>query len=226
MVCAWPGNRLAPRRHERRAAHPSGPARPDSPPIRERQTPCNPPSSPACSARRRSPPSLLAPRPAQALDFTFTFTTDGSGTGGAGQTVAGTLSGLVDGNNAGPGVTAAVTQSPETALDGTYTFDTASTSGDAFTVSGGNITFASAAFLDSGNDELDFGSAPASKSTFFPQLINGSNLDEFQNQTMPDTFAPASVAAVPEPSPIAPFAIAGLGLLGLTLRARRQKKAA
>ena len=168
----------------------------------------------------------LTPRPAQALDFTFTFTTDGSGTGGAGQTVAGTLSGLTDGANAGPGVTATVTQSPETALDDTYTFDIASTSGDAFTVSGGNITFASAAFLDSGNDELDFGSDPASGSTFFPQLINGSNGDEFQNQTMPDTFAPASASAVPEPSTVAPFAIAGLGLLGLTLRARQQKKAA
>ena len=33
-------------------------------------------------------------------------------------------------------------------------------------------------------------------------------------------------AAVPEPSTVAPFAVAGLGLLGLTLRARRQSKAA
>ena len=37
------------------------------------------------------------------------------------------------------------------------------------------------------------------------------------------TFTPTP-AAVPEPSPVAPFAFAALGLLGLTLRARKSSK--
>ena len=40
------------------------------------------------------------------------------------------------------------------------------------------------------------------------------------------TPAPGTPAAVPEPSTIAPFALGALGLLGLTLRARRRSKAA
>ena len=164
---------------------------------------------------------LMASRPAQALDFTFTYTTDGSTAAAAGQTVAGTLSGLVDGNNAGPGLIADLTQSPDPALDGTYTFAYAPT-GDAFTVSGGNITFADAEF-QAGGTLLFFGSDIAG-GTFHPDLENDGEF--YRNITMPDTFAPASPAAVPEPSTLAPFVLAGLGLLGLTLRARRKNKSA
>ena len=52
---------------------------------------------------------LLAATPAQAINFNFQFQDTSGGTNGL---VTGTLSGLVEGNNTGQGITATVISSP------------------------------------------------------------------------------------------------------------------
>ncbi|WP_353932124.1 hypothetical protein WJM97_05940 [Okeanomitos corallinicola TIOX110] len=85
---------------------------------------------------------LLGATPANALDFTFSF--QDVGTNGF---VTGTLSNLVEGNNAGSGITAAVTSSPSGGgVTSGYNFLSTSSGGNAFVVTGGNITFANVLF--------------------------------------------------------------------------------
>jgi hypothetical protein len=49
---------------------------------------------------------------ANALTFNWSFITNSFSTGGAGQTISGKISGLVEGNNPGPGLTITVDSTP------------------------------------------------------------------------------------------------------------------
>ena len=64
-----------------------------------------------------------------------------------------------------------------------------------------------------------------SPSTFYVTEGQYDSL-EFNVGTPPPALPALPPAAVPEPSTVAPFALGALGLLGLTLRARRQREAA
>ena len=89
---------------------------------------------------------MLAAAPADAINFNFQFQDVDGGTNGL---VKGTLSGLVEGNNTGEGITATVISSPFGAgvgVPGTN-FYYGFASGSGFTVTGGNITFADAYLL-------------------------------------------------------------------------------
>ncbi len=95
---------------------------------------------------------LLCAAPAHALEFNFQFRDVDGGTNGL---ITGTLSGLVEGSNSGTGITATVTSSPRgDGLGSGYDFAGTLGTGNAFTVTSGNITFADAAFIN--NDSSAF----------------------------------------------------------------------
>ena len=73
--------------------------------------------------------------------------------------VTGTISGLVEGSNPGPGLTVNVLSTPSgNVLGGGWSFTSTLNGGDAFTVTAGAVTFADAKFdRDGGNDRLFFG---------------------------------------------------------------------
>jgi hypothetical protein len=160
--------------------------------------------------------SLLAlsnPTAANALSFNWSFVTDPFATGGAGQTISGTISGLVEGSNPGTGLTVTVDSTPTgKLLGGGWNFiDT--TGGDAFTVTAGAVTFADANFERGGLEEqLFFGGFGG----YNPELLdtNTGNPDWFARN--PNTFTPVGAAATPEPSGL--VALLGLGMLGLAGR--------
>ncbi|QNP30713.1 hypothetical protein [Cylindrospermopsis curvispora] len=92
---------------------------------------------------------LLSAAPAKAitlLNFPFQFQDVTGGTNGL---VKGTLIGLQEGNNPGSGITAQVTSSPNNQGLGIYNFHYAAS--NAFTVTGGIITYANASFSQDGN---------------------------------------------------------------------------
>ena len=140
---------------------------------------------------------LLAATPAHAISFNFQFQ-DTNGNNGL---VTGTLSGLVQGNNPGPGITATVISSPGgKGLGSGYNFVTANTVGNAFTVTSGEITFADVLFVNSARNSLFLGTSAA---VFSSQLAGpGFVYTDFTDTTT--QFTAATSTPVPfESSPIA-----------------------
>ena len=113
---------------------------------------------------------LLAATPAQAINFNFQFQDTSGGTNGL---VTGTLSGLVEGNNTGQGITATVISSPGGGLGSGYNFySTGEGGGNAFTVTSGNITFADAGFINSSNTYLSLGTPGNGSFGFINELLD------------------------------------------------------
>ncbi len=163
---------------------------------------------------------LLVPTQAMALTFNWSFVTDEFSTGGAGQTISGTISGLVEGSNDGTGVTVTVDSTPTgELLGGGWIFDRAQLEGDAFTVTGGSVTFADALFQrNSDGERLYFGGFGG----WFPQLVDRNDFDPnwFNFDGGATTFTPAEVATTPEPGTV--LALMGLGLGVLASRGKKQ----
>ncbi len=155
---------------------------------------------------------------AQALSFNFSFSNVEGPTPG---TVSGTIDGLNNGNNTGgTPVVVAVTSSPDSQGLGTYTFSSTGTGGaTAFTVSGGNITYADW-YGTLGAFNLFLGTDPASF-TWSPGWTNGG-YDVADSYATTISFTPA--AGVPfEFTPSLGFALVGLGLGAGKLRQLSKK---
>jgi hypothetical protein len=154
--------------------------------------------------------NLALATPAHALTFNWSFVTEAGSTGGEGQTISGTISGLVEGNNPGAGLTVTVDSTPTGELVGGGWNFGGNGGGLAFTVTGGAVTFARAIYLSStvvgsNSVRLFFGEFGG----FIPQLVdlNGSNPNWFTSS--PTTFTPVSTPTVPEPG--SALALLGLG---------------
>ncbi|MFM2060933.1 MAG: hypothetical protein RLZZ507_603 [Cyanobacteriota bacterium] len=160
---------------------------------------------------------LLGASPANALDFTFSFRDVNGSPAPTNGFVTGTLSGLVEGNNLGPGITATVTSSPGGDLLGTYNFGGTQT-GTAFIVTGGNITFADAGF-DNGNNAFlflgTFGSIGFSNQLLDFSDGNPSYADPSRSTTQ---FAPATAV------PFELNSTVGLATLGLCFGAAKLRR--
>jgi hypothetical protein len=160
--------------------------------------------------------------PANALTFTWSFVTDSDSTGGAGQTISGTISGLVEGNNDGTGLTITVDSTPTGELTGGgWTFVQTRLGGPAFTVTGGVVTFADALYFSStvvggNNAGLLFGGFGG----FDPALIDDNDFEPFWLGFTPNTFTPVSTPTVPEPGSV----VALLGLGALSIAGRKLRK--
>ena len=142
---------------------------------------------------------FLGATPAHASSFNFSFQdTKAGGTNGL---VTGTLSGLVEGNNAGPGITATVISSPGgKGLGSGYSFLNRGSSDNAFVVTTGIIAYADARFSN-GSDILQL--ATIDSITYFPVLRgNEYQYQYFDSNPGVTTFSAAT--SVPfESSPIA-----------------------
>ena len=160
---------------------------------------------------------LIATAPSQALTFDWQFTIEGFGH--IGETVAGTISGLVEGSNDGTGLTVVVTSTPTGQFEGGgWTFDQ-SYGGPAFAVTGGAVTSADALFTIGGfyGVRLYFGGYGG----YYPQLIDGSTSPNWFTNSGQTTFT-ASAVPLPAALPLLASGLGGLGLLGW----RRKRKAA
>ncbi len=119
----------------------------------------------------------LASTPAYALTFDWSFVVTGGGGVGFPSAVGGSVSGIIDGLVEGSAnqctgsntCTVEITSVPGGfLLGGGWQFNGPPNGvGAAFSVSGGNVTFANARFTR-GNDELLFGTSPFN--TYYPQL--------------------------------------------------------
>lgn len=142
---------------------------------------------------------LLAATPAHAISFNFQFQDTGCTCG----FVKGTVSGLVEGNNPGPGITATVTSSPGGGVGSDYSFSSTNGSGLAFTVTKGNITFADALFVnDANNTYLSLGTP--GNNGYSSQLIDIDGVFDYldlSNSTIQFT------AATPVPFESSPIAL-------------------
>ena len=158
---------------------------------------------------------LSTATPANALTFNWSFVTDAGSTGGAGQTVSGTIRGLVEGNNPGTGLTIAVDSTPTgELLGGGWDFDGTGVNsiGRAFTVTGGTVTFADVVFRR-GDAILSFGGFGGVS----PVLSDLSDFNPIFVSNFPNTFTPVSTpTTVPEPG--SALALLGLGALGVVGR--------
>jgi hypothetical protein len=135
-----------------------------------------------------------------------------------GQTISGTISGLVEGSNPGTGLTVTVDSTPTgQLLGGGWNFFFAANGGDAFTVTGGAVTFADASFERGG---LSNGLIFSVFGAFNPALIDYSTFNTYWFASNPNTFTPIAAAATPEPSGL--VALLGLGMLGLLGRKLRR----
>ena len=94
----------------------------------------------------------------------------------------------------------------------------ASGGGDPFIVNGGSVP----AFATVNTDFVDLLLSPSTPlGTYSGSLF----LSDGNANALP-TFTVTVVSAVPEPSTVAPFALAGMGLAGLSLRVRRRQSRA
>ncbi|MDB9536129.1 hypothetical protein PN451_09835 [Dolichospermum planctonicum CS-1226] len=142
---------------------------------------------------------LLAATPAHAISFNFQFQDISGGTNGF---VKGTLSGLVEGNNPGPGITATVTSSPGgQGVASNYSFYNVYR-GPAFTVTNGNITFADAQFVNPANISLFLGTT---RDTYYSELAdyNNGSFDYYDYSNATTQFT----AATPVPFEYSPIAL-------------------
>ncbi len=159
---------------------------------------------------------LLGAAPAHALNFTFRFQDVNGGSNGF---VTGTLSGLVDGDNAGPGITATVTSSPGgEGLFSDYIFVGSSEGGNAFTVTSGNITFANA-FFGSSSSAYSLFLGTGENSGYFSQLTDADsnfNYVDVSNSTTQFT------AATPVPFEL--NSAVGIATLGFCFGAAKVRK--
>ena len=140
---------------------------------------------------------LLAATPAHAISFNFQFQDIDGGTNGL---VKGTLSGLVEGNNPGPGITATVISSPGgkgvgSGYNFSQTFNV-----NAFKVTSGNITFADASFINSADTFLSLGTS--GNNSYYNDLTDLSTFSYADSNNTTIQFSAAT--SVPfESSPIA-----------------------
>jgi len=156
--------------------------------------------------------TTLAATPSQALTFGWQFVVGPDfSTCCVGDTVSGTIAGLVDGSNSGAGLTVLVTSTPTGELVGSgWSFTSTANGGDAFTVSGGSVTFADALFTDPAGDLLYFGGYGG----FVPDLVSAiAHGPEWSDQTGKTSFA-LIAGDVPLPQTLPLFASA-LGMIGL-----------
>ncbi|MEG3438086.1 PEP-CTERM sorting domain-containing protein [Pannus brasiliensis CCIBt3594] len=157
--------------------------------------------------------------PANALTFNWSFEIAPGSTGNIGETVSGTISGLVEGNNPGTGLTVTVDSTPTNELiGGGWSFLSSSIGGPAFTVTGGVITFADAAFTrNNDNERVLFGGFGG----YFPTLNDLFDSQPFWTTSLSNTFTPATTpTGTPEPGSV----VALLGLGALSLAGRKLRK--
>ncbi len=159
--------------------------------------------------------------PAMALSFNWSFE---AGLGSIpdtdiGQTITGTISGLVEGDNDGTGLTITVDSTPSGDLLGSgWTLDTAGSSDPAFVVTGGMVTFANAFYTrNSGTNVLLFGL----NGTFDPALSDGVTV---WTDIDGDTVFEGMIQDVPEGSMSS--GLASLGLLGFGFQLKRKRHSA
>ena len=113
---------------------------------------------------------LLAATPAHAISFNFQFQDTAVGTNGF---VKGTLSGLVEGNNLGLGITATVTSSPGGGgVASDYSFYRTRGGGQAFTVTNGNITFADVVLFNNPNNTNLYLGTPGNNGGYYNRLTD------------------------------------------------------
>lgn len=142
---------------------------------------------------------LLAATPAHAISFNFQFQ-DTAITNGL---VKGTVSGLVEGINPGPGITATVTSSPGGGgVASNYSFYNFNygNGAPAFIVTGGNITFAGVGFVNPDNNKLLLGTPGAA---YYNQLNNSTYTFYYGDTGNTTTFT----AATPVPFEYSPIAL-------------------
>lgn len=163
---------------------------------------------------------LLLPTQVMALTFDWSFVTEDGSTGGAGQTISGTISGLVEGSNDGTGLTVTVESTPTgELLGGGWVFDATANGGDAFTVTGGNVTFADALFERNGGlESLYFGGFGG----YDPNLHDSDFDPDWFNFSDSNTFTPTDVDTPSTPEPGTALALMGLGLGALASRGKKQ----
>ncbi|MBO1053923.1 MAG: hypothetical protein HEQ25_18555 [Dolichospermum sp. DET73] len=142
---------------------------------------------------------FLSAAPAHAISFNFQF--QDTRTGGTNGLVKGTLSGLVEGNNSGTGITATVISSPGGKGVGSgYNFSSTG-NGNAFNVTSGNITFADASFINSADTFLFLGTS--GNDSYYNDLTDMSTFSyaDYTNTTTQFT------AATPVPFESSPIAL-------------------
>lgn len=142
--------------------------------------------------------------------------------GGTNGFVTGTLSGLVEGDNAGPGITATVTSSPGgEGLGSGYNFQ----SGSGFVVTGGNINSADAQFYRDWNGFGFLDPTTLSLGTFgngdggFSSGLNNPFFSYIDFSNSSTIFTPVSAAV-----PFELNSTAGLATLGICFGAAKLRR--
>ncbi len=179
--------------------------------------------------------SGLATNPAHALLFDWSFTS-AAPFDNPGEIISGTIDGLVEGDNVEPGLTNLTIEVVSTPtgdlLGGGWFFISVEGGSVGFTVTGGQITFASAHYGIFNVADLFFGTDPLGPGqTNFPQLvaglagppnwgnIDGSNVFTPVVDQVPPTDDTEPATDVTEPATLALF---GAGLVGLGFIRRRR----
>ncbi len=163
--------------------------------------------------------ALAAPSFAQTFSNNWSFVDDGTG-----QTVIGTVSGLVNGTDvSAEGLTFTITQAPFADLLGDYTVDGGPAfSADQYSAVDGVVTKLDIFYQDAGFTKLFWlGTSGFLQGTNFPELQNGAG-EEVYSLNAGATFSAITEAdgAVPEPASWA-LMVAGFGLAGAAMRRQR-----